>query len=143
MCGSSPPSPPGFMTRTRRGSASPARCARRVAAATASSAARPSRSSTSPAAVRQAPRLRPPPTGTPRGGAPARPLDQGDAQAALELADRPGQRRLRDAQPPGGAAEVQFLSECDEVAEFPGLDLVHTSRVSIVTQPVLATWPPG
>jgi hypothetical protein len=35
---------------------------------------------------------------------------------------------------------VQFLSECDEVAQFPGLDLVHTSRVSIVTQPVLATW---
>jgi hypothetical protein len=33
---------------------------------------------------------------------------------------------------------VQFLGKRDEIPQLPDLDLVHTARVSIVTQPVLA-----
>jgi hypothetical protein len=34
---------------------------------------------------------------------------------------------------------VQFLGKRDEIPQLPDLDLVHTARVSIVTQPVLAS----
>jgi hypothetical protein len=76
-------------------------------------------------------------------GAPAGPLDKDDAQAALKLANRPRERQLSDAEPLSGAAEVQLLGQCYEVAQFPGLHLVHTGRVSAVTQPVLACGRPG
>jgi NAD(P)-dependent dehydrogenase (short-subunit alcohol dehydrogenase family) len=74
---------------------------------------------------------------------PAGPLDQSDAHAALKLPDRSRQRRLRDAQPLRGAAEMQFLGDRYEVAQFPRLRCLHTGRVSIATQIVLACGSPG
>src|SRR5206468_4029652 len=40
---------------------------------------------------------------------------------ALEVADLPAERRLRDVQPLGGSAEVQLLRHGDEVAEMSEL----------------------
>lgn len=49
------------------------------------------------------------------------PFEQRHAEAPFELADRPRQRRLGDAQAARGAAEVQFLGDRDEVAKLPRL----------------------
>jgi hypothetical protein len=50
-----------------------------------------------------------------------RPIEQGDAELLLELADLLAQRRLRDSHPRGGAAEVQLLRDGEEVAQVPEL----------------------
>ena len=57
IAGSRPASPPGFIARIRRGSRLPARCVRRAAADTASSATCASRRSTTPASVSATARL--------------------------------------------------------------------------------------
>ena len=94
----------------------PARRVRRSAAATASSAARPSRSSTDPALGQR--------------HAAARAFEQGDAESPLELLDRPRQRRLGHPEPFGRPAEVQLLRDGDEVAQLAGLHDVHGSPSS-------------
>ncbi len=50
-------------------------------------------------------------TGAGQGDAAAVAFQQGDAEAPLELLDRPGQRRLGHAEALGGAAEVQLLGD--------------------------------
>jgi hypothetical protein len=60
------------------------------------------------------------------GGAP----QQRHPELALQLPDRAGQRRLRHAQPRGGAPEVSFLGDRDEVAKLSRLQLIHTPTVS-------------
>ncbi len=45
------------------------------------------------------------------------PLEQRDTQLGLQAADRPGQGRRGDAQPLGGAREVQLLGDRHEVAQ--------------------------
>jgi hypothetical protein len=67
----------------------------------------------------------------------AGPFEQGDAQPAFQLPDRLGQRGLRDAQPGRGAAEVKFLGHRQEVRQVPGLEPVHSSRLSVAARPVL------
>jgi hypothetical protein len=50
-------------------------------------------------------------------------VEERPAELALEKLDCPGQRRLRDVAALGGAGEVQFLSDREEVA-----NLVHLHR---------------
>ncbi|VFT25262.1 Uncharacterised protein [Pseudomonas aeruginosa] len=45
-------------------------------------------------------------------------LEQRDIQVLLQLADLLGKRRLRQGQAFGGAADVTFLVERDEIAEL-------------------------
>jgi putative GTP pyrophosphokinase len=53
-----------------------------------------------------------------------------DTQRALQLADLPRQRRLRDVQALGGATETQLLRHGDEVAQLPQVDRpVHAEKV--------------
>ena len=47
------------------------------------------------------------------------PVEQRLAQLGLEAADLLRERRLRDVQPLGGAAEVPLLGHGDEVAQVP------------------------
>ena len=61
-------------------------------------------------------------------------LEQRRADLALEVADLTGERRLRDVEPRGSAAEVELFgdgNEVPEVAEF------HTRKVSPLTKNVL------
>src|SRR5829696_6243905 len=51
-------------------------------------------------------------------------VEQRAAELALEKLDRPRQRRLRDVAALGGAGEVQFLGDRQEIA-----DLVHLHSV--------------
>jgi len=63
----------------------------------------------------------------------AAPLEQDDAQAALQPLDRLRQRRLGDAKPGGGSAEVQFVGHRQKLRQFPCLQRpVHAVRLSIV-----------
>jgi hypothetical protein len=57
------------------------------------------------------------------------PVQQPDAELALQLADRRGQRGLCHAQALRGASEVQLLRYRDEVPELADLHLIHTSSV--------------
>jgi hypothetical protein len=50
---------------------------------------------------------------------PARACQQSHPHPPLQLLDRAGQRRLRDAKAGRGAAEVQLLRDRDEVAKLP------------------------
>src|SRR5690606_3472070 len=45
-------------------------------------------------------------------------LEQAHAEVIFELLDVEAQRRLRDRQPPGRAAEMQLLGQCHEVAKM-------------------------
>jgi hypothetical protein len=67
----------------------------------------------------------------------AGPLEQGDAEPAFQLPDRLGQRGLRDAQPGRGAAKVKFVGHRQEVRQFPSLEPIHSSRLSVEAWPVL------
>ena len=49
-------------------------------------------------------------------------LEQRQAERVLELADRLAERRLRHVQALGGAVEIQFLGDGDELAQEPRLD---------------------
>jgi hypothetical protein len=60
-----------------------------------------------------------------------------DAEVAFQLTDRPGQRRLRHAQPLGRASEVEFLGDGDEIPELSDLQIIHIARVSIAIGSVL------
>jgi hypothetical protein len=60
----------------------------------------------------------------------ARAQEQRRAERVLELADLVAQRRLRDVQPRGGAAEVEFLGDGQEVAEQARLE-VDRPRLSV------------
>ena len=93
----------------RRRLCSPRACASISASVSAYSAStrRPPRSSDSPAAV--------------SCDAARRAAQQLDAELALERPDRRAQRRLRDPEPPRGAAEVELLGDRDEVAQQPQL----------------------
>ena len=53
------------------------------------------------------------------------------ADLALESADLHAERRLREVEPPGGAAEMQFLGDGHEVAKAAQVWRVHTESVSI------------
>jgi hypothetical protein len=53
--------------------------------------------------------------------APPGPREQLHPELALELADLLAERRLRDAEPRGGAAEVQLLRDRHEVPQVPEL----------------------
>ena len=57
-------------------------------------------------------------------------VEQRPAELALEKLDRPRQRRLRDVAALGGAREVQFLGDGEEVA-----DLVHLHRLRSLGRP--------
>jgi hypothetical protein len=59
--------------------------------------------------------------GSGEGNASRHTLEQRRPELALEVADLPTQWRLRDVQPLGGAAEVQFFGDGDEVAEVAEL----------------------
>jgi hypothetical protein len=59
----------------------------------------------------------------------------------FDLLDRPGQRRLRDAQPRRRATEVQFLGDGHEVRQLPGFQAIHTLTVSPSTKSVFARSP--
>jgi len=52
----------------------------------------------------------------------ARAPEQGNAELVLQLADRLGERRLRDMEPLRGSAEVELLADCEEVTQVPQLD---------------------
>jgi hypothetical protein len=67
----------------------------------------------------------------------AGPLEQGDAEPAFQLPDRLGQRGLGDAQPGRGPAEVELVGHRQEVLQFPGLEPIHSSRLSAAAGPVL------
>ncbi|MCP2338968.1 hypothetical protein FHU30_004325 [Actinomadura rupiterrae] len=67
----------------------------------------------------------------------ARPLEQRDAQPALQPPDRLGQCGLRDAHPRRGTPEMQLLGHRQEVGQLPGLQPIHTRRLSIVARTVL------
>src|SRR5262245_31969493 len=60
--------------------------------------------------------------------APLRAYQQRRTDLALESTDLNAERRLRDVEPPRGAAEVQFLGDGHEVAKAAQ---VHTDSVSI------------
>lgn len=51
-------------------------------------------------------------------------VEQPDAEAVLQPADVAAERLLRDEEPLGGAAEVQFLRHDDEVPQQPDLEVV-------------------
>ena len=53
------------------------------------------------------------------------------ADLALEGADLHAERRLRDVEPPRGAAEMQLLGDGHEVAKAAQVRRVHTESVSI------------
>ena len=65
-------------------------------------------------------------------------LQKPHSYAALQPGHRPRQRRLSDAQPLRRPAEVQFLSNGDEIDELPGLQTIHTLRISLPTGTVIA-----
>jgi hypothetical protein len=46
-------------------------------------------------------------------------IEQGHAEPLLEAANLLTQRRLRDVQPGGGAAEVKLLGDGDEILHEP------------------------
>lgn len=52
-------------------------------------------------------------------------LEQRQAQAFFELGDLPAQRRLGNMQPFGGAADVFFLGDYNEVAQLADVDHVR------------------
>jgi hypothetical protein len=54
-----------------------------------------------------------------------RAIQQSDAQLLLEAANLPAQRRLRDAQRRGRAAEVAVLGHHDEVSDEPQVEINH------------------
>jgi Enoyl-(Acyl carrier protein) reductase len=59
-------------------------------------------------------------------------FEQPHSQFVFERTDLTRQHRLRDVQPLGGAAEVQFLGHSNEVAEFAHVEVPgHTQRVSV------------
>ncbi len=62
----------------------------------------------------------------------ARPYEQLYPEPRLDPPDRLRQRRLRDRQPYGGAAEVQLLGDRDEVLKLSGLQFDHAHRLSPV-----------
>jgi hypothetical protein len=68
---------------------------------------------------------------------PARAQQQLDAEPGLDAANGFGQRRLGDGQTRGGAAEVQFLGERDEVLKLPRLQTNHAFRLSPENQSIL------
>src|SRR4029453_4068705 len=47
------------------------------------------------------------------------PVDQHDAEIAFELRDLPAERGLRDREPRGGTAEMQFLGDGNEIDQSP------------------------
>ena len=59
--------------------------------------------------------------------------EQRDPEFVLERPDLAGQHRLRDVQTLGGAAEVQFLGDSDEVPQLAHVEVRkgHTPRVSL------------
>ena len=65
-------------------------------------------------------------------------LQKPHSHAALQPGHRSGQRRLSDAQPLRRPAEVQFLSNGDEIDELPSLQSIHTLRVSPPAGTVIA-----
>ncbi len=56
--------------------------------------------------------------------------EQLGAEAALELGDGAGQRRLGDAEALGGAADVRLLGDGDEVAQLAGLHSVERTPLT-------------
>jgi hypothetical protein len=64
---------------------------------------------------------------------PARAAEEHDAEPLLELPDLLAERWLRDAEPPGGAAEVKFLGDGDEVPQVSQLERgeIDMRRVSM------------
>lgn len=57
------------------------------------------------------------------------PVKELNAEPLLQPTDRARERRLCDPEPTGGASEVQFLGDGDEVPEFAGLEIVHASSL--------------
>jgi hypothetical protein len=53
------------------------------------------------------------------------PFEELDAKSLLQLADGTGEGRLCDPESIGGAAEMQFFGDGDEVPELAGLEIVH------------------
>ena len=63
--------------------------------------------------------------------------EQLHAELPFQVADGLGQRRLRDAEALGCPSEVQLLGYRDEIAQLPGLQLTHISKVSMQSQTIL------
>ena len=63
--------------------------------------------------------------------------EQGDAELALEVPDLRGDRRLRDAQPLGGAGEAAAARDRVEVPQLPQLHLLIVQRDECQHKPVL------
>ncbi|MBB4667661.1 hypothetical protein BKA24_002370 [Microbacterium marinum] len=59
--------------------------------------------------------------GVGEGHAATVPVEEPDPEALLELPDRSGERRLRHPQQIGGATEMQFLRDSDEITQLAGL----------------------
>ena len=62
------------------------------------------------------------PTRVRRADHAARPLEKLDAELGLDLADRLGKRRLRDAEALGRPSEVQLLEDREEIPQVSKLD---------------------
>ena len=79
------------------------------------------------------------PPGVGRHHDPARPVEQLDAEIVLELPDRLRQRRLRNVQALGGAAEMELLADRHEVAQVPELDPFRDRPPGVGTPLFVAT----
>jgi hypothetical protein len=71
------------------------------------------------------------------GDVTARADQQLHAEAGLDAPDSFRQRRLRDGQARGGAPEVQFFGDGNEVADLTCLQINHAHRLSMMIQLVL------
>jgi hypothetical protein len=63
------------------------------------------------------------------GDAAAVSVQQSHPEAAFQLLDGPGQRRLGDTEALGRPAEVQFLGDRDEIPQLAGLQRVHRATI--------------
>ena len=60
------------------------------------------------------------------------PIQEGDAESALQPADRSRERRLSDPQALRCAPEVQLLGNGDEIPEFACFEIVHSESVAVI-----------
>lgn len=63
-------------------------------------------------------------------------LEQLHAEPRLELLDRTGQRRLRDAEPVCSPTEVQLVGNCEEIPELTRFQIGHIPHATSDTHQV-------
>jgi hypothetical protein len=63
------------------------------------------------------------------------------ADDVFELADLLGERRLGEVESLGGASEVEFFGDGDEVSEMAEFNLaIHISKIIIAMNKILDIW---